>query len=219
MSDLDPLQLERARQVLRSKALRRVLLDLPDREFLEGLEEVRDGRVMAHGFLLFARCEVLARTCPQAQFHHVLHDSETYGGWNDIDRLPPLGGRGAHGAGFTGPLNPEREIALGLFKLRVPQYPPRCAEYPERADASRLTFTRVKCWCATGAGAGGHQPRRFVAAGAGQHPPRGGAAQSHFGQCAGLLRLVESSGHGGASSASALVYTANGASQADRRPA
>ncbi len=123
MSDLDPLQLERARQVLRSKAPSSGLLDLPDREFLEGLEAVRDGRVTHAGLLLFARREVLARTCPQAQFHYVLHDSETSVARNDIDRLPLLEAVERMEQVFTGPLNPEREIALGLFKLRVPQYP------------------------------------------------------------------------------------------------
>ena len=123
LSDLDPLQLERARQVLRSKAPSSGLLDLPDLEFLQGLEAVRDGVVTHTGVLLFARREVLARCSPQAQFHYVLHDSETTVARNDIDRLPLLEAVERMEQVFVGPLNPEREIELGLFKLRIPQYP------------------------------------------------------------------------------------------------
>jgi ATP-dependent DNA helicase RecG len=123
LSDLDPLQIERARQVLRSKAPSSGLLDLPDVEFLQGLEAVRDGRVTHTGLLLFARREVLARCCPQAQFHYVLHDSETTVARNDIDRLPLLEAVERMEQVFVGPLNPEKEIELGLFKMRIPQYP------------------------------------------------------------------------------------------------
>jgi ATP-dependent DNA helicase RecG len=123
LSDLDPLQIERARQVLRSKAPSSGLLDLPDMEFLQGLEAVRAGRVTHTGLLLFARREVLARCCPQAQFHYVLHDSETTVARNDIDRLPLLEAVERMEQVFVGPLNPEKEIELGLFKMRIPQYP------------------------------------------------------------------------------------------------
>jgi ATP-dependent DNA helicase RecG len=123
LSDLDPLQIERARQVLRSKAPSSGLLELPDLEFLQGLEAVRDGRVTHTGLLLFARREVLARCCPQAQFHYVLHDSETTVARNDIERLPLLEAVERMEQVFVGPLNPEKEIELGLFKMRIPQYP------------------------------------------------------------------------------------------------
>lgn len=123
LRDLDPLQIERARQVLRSKAPSSGLLDLPDAEFLQGLEAVRDGRVTHTGLLLFARREVLARCCPQAQFHYVLHSSETTVARNDLDRLPLLEAVERMEQVFVGPLNPEKEIELGLFKMRIPQYP------------------------------------------------------------------------------------------------
>lgn len=123
LSDLDPLQIERARQVLRSKAPSSGLLDLTDAAFLQGLEAVREGRVTHTGLLLFARREVLARCCPQAQFHYVLHDSETTVARNDIERLPLLEAVERMEQVFVGPLNPEKEIELGLFKMRIPQYP------------------------------------------------------------------------------------------------
>ena len=123
LQDLDPLQIERARQILRSKAPSSGLLELSEIEFLQGLEAVRDGRVTHAGMLLFARREVLARYCPQAQFHYVFHDSETTLARNDIDRLPLLEVVERMEHVFVGPLNPEREIELGLFKLRIPQFP------------------------------------------------------------------------------------------------
>jgi ATP-dependent DNA helicase RecG len=123
LSDIDPLQVERARQILRSKAPSSGLLDLPDQAFLQGLEAVRDGRVTHTGLLLFGRRDVLARCCPQAQFHYVLHDSETTVARNDIERLPLLEAVERMEQVFEGPLNPEREIDLGLFKMRIPQYP------------------------------------------------------------------------------------------------
>jgi ATP-dependent DNA helicase RecG len=84
---------------------------------------MRDGQVTHAGMLLFARREVLAQRCPQAQFHYVLHDGETSVARNDIDRLPLLEAVERMEQIFTGPLNPEKEIELGLFKLRIPQFP------------------------------------------------------------------------------------------------
>ena len=62
-----------------------------------------------------ARREVLAQRFPQAQFHYVLHDGETSVARNDIDRLPLLEAVERMEQVFTGPLNPEKEIELGLF--------------------------------------------------------------------------------------------------------
>ncbi len=121
--DLDPLQIERARQILRSKAPSSELIALPELEFLQGLEAVRNGQVTHTGMLLFARRDVLAQHCPQAQFHYVLHDSETSVARNDIERLPLLEAVERMEQIFLGPLNPEKEIDLGLFKLRIPQFP------------------------------------------------------------------------------------------------
>ena len=55
LADLDPLQIERARQVLRSKAPTSGLLELPDEVFLSGVEALRNGQVTHAGMVLFAR--------------------------------------------------------------------------------------------------------------------------------------------------------------------
>ncbi|MDY0745100.1 ATP-binding protein [Paucibacter sp. R3-3] len=123
IGDLDPVQMARARNVLRTKDPASGLLDLTDADFLAGLEAVRDGQVTHTGLLLFGRRDVLARSCPQAQFHYVLLRDETTVARNDIDRLPLLEIVERMEQVFQGPLNPEEEIALGLFKLRIPQFP------------------------------------------------------------------------------------------------
>jgi ATP-dependent DNA helicase RecG len=73
--------------------------------------------------LLFARRDVLATRCPQAQFHYVLLRDETTVARNDLDRLPLLEVVERMEQVFQGPLNPEEEVSLGLFKLRIPQFP------------------------------------------------------------------------------------------------
>lgn len=123
LEDLDRVQIERARNMLRARDPSSGLLGLSDREFLTGLEAVRDGLVTNAGLLLFARKDVLAEKCPQAQFHYVLLKDETTVARNDVDRLPLLDIIERLDSVFQGPLNPEEEISLGLFKLRVPQFP------------------------------------------------------------------------------------------------
>ncbi len=123
IDDLDPVQIARARNVLRSKDPGSGLLELSDAEFLTGLEAVRDGNVTHAGLLLFARRDVLAARCPQAQFHYVLLQNETTVARNDVDRLPILEVIERMEQIFQGPLNPEEEVSLGLFKLRIPQFP------------------------------------------------------------------------------------------------
>ena len=96
---------------------------LAEDTFLAGLEAVRDGAVTHAGMLLFARRDVLAAQCPQAQFHYVLLRDETTVARNDIDRVPMLEVIERMEQVFQGPLNPEEEVSLGLFKLRIPQFP------------------------------------------------------------------------------------------------
>lgn len=123
LKDLDPLQIERARQILRRKAPSSGLIDLPELEFLRGIEAIRNEQVTHAGMLLFARREVLAQHCPQAQFHYVMHTSETSVARNDLERWPLLEAVERMEQIFEGPLNPEQEVEIGMFKLRIPQFP------------------------------------------------------------------------------------------------
>jgi ATP-dependent DNA helicase RecG len=123
LTDLDPLQLARARNILRSKDPSSGLLEMMDLEFLQGLEVVQGGQMTHAGVLLFARQDVLARVCPQAQFHYVFQKNEVDVSRNDISRLGLLEIVERMDQIFTGPLNPEKEISIGLFKTRIPDYP------------------------------------------------------------------------------------------------
>ena len=123
LSDLDPLQIARARNILRSKDPTSGLLEMMDLEFLQGLEVVRGGQVTHAAVLLFARQDVLARACPQAQFHYVFQKNEVDVSRNDISRLGLLEIVERMDQIFTGPLNAEKEISIGLFKTRIADYP------------------------------------------------------------------------------------------------
>ncbi|MFN9450933.1 MAG: ATP-binding protein [Rubrivivax sp.] len=200
LADLDPVQLARARNVLRSKDPGSGLLELGDADFLAGLEAVRDGAVTHTGMLLFARRDVLAARCPQAQFHYVLLRDETTVARNDIDRLPILEVIERMEQVFQGPLNPEEEISLGLFKLRIPEFPLEAvreavlnalthrdygspAEVLVRHSSDELTITSPGGFIA------GISPENIL-----RHEPR--ARNRTLANAFVKLRLVESSGIG-----------------------
>jgi hypothetical protein len=84
-----------------------------------------------------------------AQFHDVLLRDETTVARNDIDRLPVLELIERMEQVFQGPLNPEEEVALGLFKLRIPQFPLEAVrEGVLDTEPPRLHRPR-RCWCGT----------------------------------------------------------------------
>ena len=121
--DLDPLEIERARSILRAHDPGSELFRQPDQPFLEGLEALRRGEVTHAGLVLFARPEVLSACCPQAQVHYVYQPTETQASRNDVWRFGLLRVLEAIEVNFTGPANPEEEITVGLFKLRVASFP------------------------------------------------------------------------------------------------
>jgi ATP-dependent DNA helicase RecG len=122
-ADLDPLGIERARVILRSKSPESGLLHLDDRSFLRGIEAVRHDRVTNAGLLLFGRAEAIADLCPQSQVHYAHLPSETRVARNDVWRVGLLQIVANVEAIFAGPANPEEELSVGLFKLRIPAYP------------------------------------------------------------------------------------------------
>lgn len=120
---LDPLEIARARAILRSKNPESELLKMADHQFLEGLEAIRKGKVTNAGLLLFGRPEVLGNLCPQNQIHYVHQISETGVARNDLMRAGLLNLLERIEQIFSGPVNPEEELSLGLFKLRIPAFP------------------------------------------------------------------------------------------------
>lgn len=123
LEDLDPLEIARARSILRGKSPESELLRLDDLGFLRGLEAVRGDRVTHTGLLLFGRPDVLSERCPQAQVHYVHQPAETKVARNDVWRAGLLQVVANIEAIFSSPVNPEEELSVGLFKLRIPAFP------------------------------------------------------------------------------------------------
>jgi len=120
---LDPLEIARARAILRSNNPESELLKMQNIPFLEGIEAIRKGKVTNAGLLLFGRPEVLVDFCPQNQIHYVHQLSETKIARNDLMRGGLLGLLERIEQIFSGPANPEEELSIGLFKLRIPAFP------------------------------------------------------------------------------------------------
>ena len=120
---LDPIEIARARGILRGKNPESELLRLDDESFLKGLEAVKGGRMTHTGLLLFGRPDVLADLCPQHQVHYVHQVSDTKVARNDTWRLGLLHILERLEQSFSGPVNPEEEVSVGLFKLRIPAFP------------------------------------------------------------------------------------------------
>lgn len=121
--DLDPVEIARGRNVLQRINPESELLKLDDNGFLVSLGAIRQGKVTRTGFLLFGREQQLSEYCPQHQIHYVYEASELEVLRNDSYRFGLLNILERIESAFTGPANPEREVSIGLFKLRVPAYP------------------------------------------------------------------------------------------------
>lgn len=121
--DLDLVEISRARAILRGKNPESDLLRAGDVDFLKGLGAMRGGHVTHSGLLLFGRPEVIVEHCPQAQVHYVHQPSDTTAARNDQWRVGLLLALERIEQAFSGPANPEEELSVGLFKLRVPAFP------------------------------------------------------------------------------------------------
>ena len=121
-ADLDPVEVARARNVLRRFRAQSELLKASDDDLLVGVGAIREGRVTRAGCLLFGNESVLHKVCPQHQVHYVLQTSETQVSRNDSFRCGLLDIVERIEQTFTGPINPEQEVSVGLFKLRIPAY-------------------------------------------------------------------------------------------------
>lgn len=123
ISVLDPIEIARSRNILRRVNPESELLKLADESFLAVLGASRNGLVTHTGLLLFGREEILNERCPQHQVHYVLQTSDTSVARNDTYHQGLLNILEKIEQNFTGPNNPEQELSVGLFKLRIPAYP------------------------------------------------------------------------------------------------
>lgn len=123
LDDLDPLEIERAKNLLKRINPESDLLKLNNSDFLVGIGAVRGGRVTHAGLLLLGRERALTRLCPQHQVHYVLQSSDTEVSRNDSYRSGLLNILEKIEQVFTGPINPEHELTVGFFKHRIPSFP------------------------------------------------------------------------------------------------
>ncbi len=123
LADLDPAELARARAMLRRANPESDLLRLGDQEFLVAMGAIREGQVTRTGLLLFGQPGILHQDCPQHQVHYVYQTSPTAVARNDSYRQGILAILERLEQAFSGPVNPEHELSVGLFKLRIPSYP------------------------------------------------------------------------------------------------
>lgn len=122
LTDLDPVELARARNWLRQLKPNSGLLTAGDADLLQGLRAVSDGRVTRTGLLLFGRVDALARHCPQHVIQYVYQTSQTAVARNEVMSSGLLNVLEMIEQAFTGPANPEQEISLGFGKLRIPSF-------------------------------------------------------------------------------------------------
>ena len=123
IDDLDPVEIARARNVLAKFRPQSDLNKVGDKELLVGLGAVRDDAVTRTGLLLFGREAKLAAVCPQHQLHYVHQVSETKVARNDSMKSGLLQIVERVEQAFSGPANPEHEVNVGLFRLRIPAFP------------------------------------------------------------------------------------------------
>src|SRR5215203_1910068 len=123
LADLDAVEIARARHVLRRNNADSGLLGLSDQDLLTALGAVRHGQVTHAGMLLFCREEKLREHCPQHQVHYVYQVTGTEVARNDSYQASLLNILERFEQIFTSPINPEQELPLGLYRLRIPAFP------------------------------------------------------------------------------------------------
>ncbi len=120
---LDPVEIARARNILRRLKPASELVRVGDPELLRGLRAVHDGKVTRSGLLLLGRADELARRCPQHVVQYVYQSSPTAIARNEVMHAGLLNILEQIERAFTGPANPEQELSIGVFKLRIPAFP------------------------------------------------------------------------------------------------
>ncbi|OGU22531.1 MAG: hypothetical protein A2580_03545 [Hydrogenophilales bacterium RIFOXYD1_FULL_62_11] len=120
--DLDPIEIARGRQIAERLRPQSDIPRLSDADFLTALGAIREGKITHTGLLLFGKESVLSRLCPQHLVQYVWQPGETQVTRNDQFRFGLLHTLERIEQIFTSPANPERELTLGLQKLRIPAY-------------------------------------------------------------------------------------------------
>lgn len=123
--DLDPLEFERLRQTITRLRGDRSLLDLSDEDLAKALRlvETQEGGLVPNvaGLLLLGREKVLRDVLPTHEVHFQVLDAQQQVKVNDTFHGPLLQTLEHIEARFTA-RNNEQEVAVGLFRLPVPDY-------------------------------------------------------------------------------------------------
>lgn len=119
----DPVEIARARNVLQKIKPGSDLIRAGEREFLQGLRAIHDGKVTRTGLLLFGKVDELQRRCPQHTVQYVYQPTPTNIGRNEVMHSGLLNILEQIEQVFFGPANPEQELSFGMYKLRIPAFP------------------------------------------------------------------------------------------------
>ncbi len=179
-TEFDPVEIARAKNVARAFNPKSGLAELTDQEFLAAIKAVVKGNVTRAGLLLLGRADQLESLVPQHVVQYTHEISDTKLGRNDFYRQNLLYILERITEILTGPINPEQEIAVGLFKLRVPSFP---------VDVVREAFLNAvthRDYSVTGKVLVRHGGREMVREYVGQH----GSITNR--KCRALLQLGES---------------------------
>jgi len=122
-ADLDPVEIARAKNVARAFNPKSGLAELSDSEFLNAIKAVDRGQVTRAGLLVLGRSDQLEPLVPQHLVQYTHEISDTRLARNDFFRSGLLYILERITEILTGPVNPEREVSVGLFMLRIPAFP------------------------------------------------------------------------------------------------
>lgn len=122
-ADLDPVEIARAKNVARAFNSKSGLGELSDRDFLNAIKAVDRGAITRAGLLMLGRADQLEPLVPQHVVQYTHEVSDTKLARNDFFRSSLLHILERITEILTGPVNPEREVSVGLFILRIPAFP------------------------------------------------------------------------------------------------
>lgn len=153
--DLDPVEVARGKNILRGLRPESDLLKLSDEAFVQAVRGISNGRVTHAGLLLFGRVDMVRKICPQHQVHYVLQTSEVDVARNDSYQDGLLAVLGRIEQHFSGPMNPEYELEVGLSAARRSRGRAECGDAPRLQRSARSAHPTHQ------AGACRDKPRRL----------------------------------------------------------
>jgi ATP-dependent DNA helicase RecG len=121
--NLDPVEIARAKNVARAFNPKSGLSELSDKDFVQAIKAVDGGKVTRAGLLVLGRTDQLEPLIPQHLVQYTHEISDTKLARNDFFRSNLLHILERITEILTGPVNPEREVSVGLFILRISAFP------------------------------------------------------------------------------------------------